>query len=112
VACDPRWSRWLQPLGQPWPFHGPEEYLRWLERSGFRPVRVALVEKDMVHDGPAALTGWLRTTWLPVLARVPEPLRPALAEAIVEQHLVLRPRDGEGRTHAAMVRLEVEAVAG
>ncbi len=112
VACDPRWSGWLQPFGHPWRFHGPEEYLRWLERTGFRPARVELVSKDMVHDGPAALAAWLRTTWMPVLARVPEALRPALAEAIVEQHLLLRPRDAEGRTHAAMVRLEVEAVAG
>jgi trans-aconitate methyltransferase len=112
VACDPRWSRWLSSFTSPWHFHGPEEYLRWLERTGFRPERVALVEKDMVHDGPAAMTAWLRTTWMPVLGRVPEALRPALAEAIVEQHLVLRPRDAAGRTHAAMVRLEVEAVAG
>jgi len=110
VACEPRWSRWLQPFTHPWRFHGPEEYLRWLPRTGFAPERVQLVEKDMVHDGPAALAGWLRTTWMPVLHRVPEALRPALAEAIVEQHLVLRPRDPAGRTHATMVRLEVEAV--
>jgi trans-aconitate 2-methyltransferase len=112
VACDPRWSRWLQPFTTPWRFHGPEEYLRWLERAGFRPLRVQLAEKDMVHDGPEALAAWIRTTWMPVLGRVPAPLRPALVEAVVEQHLILRPRDAAGRTHAAMVRLDVEAVAG
>ncbi len=111
VAGDPRWSRWLQPFTHPWRFPGPEEYRGWLERTGFRPARVELVPKDMVHEGPADLAGWLRTTWMPVLGRVPAPLRPALVEAIVEQHLVLRPRDAAGRTHVAMVRLEVEAAA-
>lgn len=111
VACEPRWSRWLQAFTHPWRFHGPEDYLRWLEGAGFRPERVQLVEKDMVHEDPAALAAWIRTTWMPVLERVPAPLRPALAEAIVDQHLVLRPRDAAGRTHVAMVRLEVEAVA-
>ncbi len=111
VSQDPRWSRWLQPFSHPWHFHGPEEYLRWLERTGFRPERVQLVAKDMVHDGTVAMASWMRTTWMPILSRVPEALRPALAQAIVERHVALHPLDSAGRTHAAMVRLEVEAVA-
>jgi trans-aconitate methyltransferase len=111
VACEPRWSRWLQGFASPWRFQAPEDYLRWLEATGFRPARVQLVPKDMVHEGPGALAAWIRTTWMPLLDRVPAPLRPSLAQAIVEQHLVLRPRDAAGRTHVAMVRLEVEAVA-
>lgn len=111
VACDPRWSRWLSPFTQPWRFQAPEDYLKWLDRTGFRPEAVRLVQKDMVHDDAAALGAWLRSTWMPVLSRVPAPLQPSLTDAIVEQHLVLRPRDPAGRTHAAMVRLEVEAVA-
>lgn len=111
VADRPRWARWLLPFSHPWHFHGPEVFRELLPRCGFRAVRAELVAKDMVHDGPGALGAWLRTTWMPVLSRVPEPLRAELGEAIVAEHLARRPPDAQGRTHADMVRLEVEAVA-
>jgi hypothetical protein len=111
VAARRRWERWLFPFTHPWRFLGPEEYLEWLPRCGFRPERVALVPKDMVHSGRSELTAWLRTTWMPVLARVPEPLRCELAQEIVSVHLRARAPDADGATHLAMVRLEVEATA-
>ncbi|HET6437447.1 MAG TPA: methyltransferase domain-containing protein [Anaeromyxobacter sp.] len=110
VARRPPFSRHLSPFSHPWHFLGPEDYQALLPGHGFRPVRTELIEKDMVHDGKEAMLAWLTTTWMPVLGRVPEALRAGLGEAIVAEHLARRPPDRDGRTHAAMVRLEVEAV--
>jgi trans-aconitate methyltransferase len=111
AAEEPHFAGHLRDFALPWTFLGPEDYLVLLPRCGLRPLRAVLVEKDMVHDGPEALRAWMRTTWMPVLALLPEPLRPTLVEAVVARHLARRPPDAQGRTHAAMVRLEVEAVA-
>jgi hypothetical protein len=43
----------------PWSFYGPEDYERCLPRIGFRLVRSELCPKDMIHDGPQALGGWI-----------------------------------------------------
>jgi trans-aconitate methyltransferase len=111
AAASPRWAPFLAPLPNPWTFHGPDVYWGLLPRCGFRPVRTALVPKDMVHEAPAALAAYLRTTFMPLLVRVPEAEREALLAEVVAHHVARRPLDGAGRTHAAMVRLEVEAIA-
>jgi trans-aconitate methyltransferase len=111
AAASPRWAPYLTPVPNPWSFYGPDAYWAWLPRCGFEPVRTALVPKDLVHDGPAALAAYLRTTFMPVLDRVPEADREALLAEVVAQHVARRPLDPQGRTHAGMVRLEVEAVA-
>jgi trans-aconitate methyltransferase len=111
AAADPRLAAFLKGFTLPWNFLGPEDYLTLLPRCRFRPRRVELLEKDMVHDGPQELRSWMRTTWMPVLARLPDPLRPALLDAVIGHHLTRRPPDAAGRTHVAMFRLEVEAEA-
>ncbi len=111
VAAEPRWAPHLLPFSTPWHFRGPEDYLDLLPRCGFRARRAELLPRDMAHDGPEGLRAWMRTTWMPVLARVPEPLRPELLEAIAGRYLAQRPPDARGRTHVDVVRLEVEAEA-
>jgi trans-aconitate methyltransferase len=112
VAEGPRWSAHFQRFTSPWHFHGPEEYRRWLPPAGFRLVRAELLDRTMVHDGREAFQGWMRATWMPVLARLPEEHRPAFLAELVDRFLEAHPPDGEGRTRVPMVRLEVEAVAG
>lgn len=111
AAASARWACHIASLPSPWTFHGPDAYWAFLPRCGFRPVRTALVPKDMVHEGPAALAAYLRSTWMPVVDCVPGPERDAFVAEVVAQHLARRPLDAAGRTHAGMVRLEVEAVA-
>jgi trans-aconitate methyltransferase len=111
VAAEPRWAARLLPFENPWTFRGPEAFEAALPPCGFRASRVALVPKDMVHPGTEALLAWMRTTWMPVLLRVDEPVREALAQAIASRYLAQHPLDADGRTHVDMVRLEVEAVA-
>jgi trans-aconitate methyltransferase len=65
----------------------------------------------MSHASAEGMAGWMRSTWMPVLARVPEDRREELVATLVGRYLARRPVDAEGRTHVPMFRLEVEAVA-
>ena len=108
-----RSERWAQGFGDfpfPWSFHGAEESERWLVEARFRPLRVALVAKDMTHADRDGLAAWVRTTWLPYTQRLPEHRREAFVADAVERFLDRHPPDAAGRTHVAMVRLEVEAM--
>jgi trans-aconitate 2-methyltransferase len=111
VAREPSWNGFLADYTIPWLFAGPEEYQAFLLPNGFRPIRTELLAKEMTHGSPAELGAWLRTSWMPLLERVPKERRAALTEAVVARHLQARPCDELGRTHVNMVRLEVEAVA-
>ena len=111
VAVEPHGSPYLVTYATPWHFHGPEEYQAWLPRSGFRLVRAEIYPKDMIHEGPEALGVWIRTTWMPILGRLPEACRADFIAAVVARYLRTNPPDAQGRTHVAMMRLEVEAEA-
>ncbi|HVO18455.1 MAG TPA: methyltransferase domain-containing protein [Anaeromyxobacter sp.] len=111
VAARPRWASHLHGFSSPWHFHGPEEYRRWLPPAGFRLVRAELLDRPMVHDGRAGFQGWMRTTWMPVLHRLPEEGRADFLEEVSDRYLEAHRPDAQGRTRVAMVRLEVEAVA-
>jgi len=62
----------------PGSFYGVEEYRGFVSRVGLSPERIALIPKDMVHDGKEALKGWVRTVFLPYTGRLPEALREIL----------------------------------
>jgi len=111
VAAGARWSRHLRGFASPWHFHGPEEYRRWLPPAGFRLIRAELLDRSMVHEGREAFQGWMRTTWMPVLARLPEEGRADFLDEVTDRYLEAHPPDAAGCSRVAMVRLEVEAVA-
>ncbi len=111
VIQRPRWKPYFKDMVSPYFFYGPEEYRNWLEQSGFKPVRVELIGKDMEQNGVEGLKGWLRTTWFPYIDRVPEHLRDAFLNEIVGAYISGFPLDAKGNTHVHMVRLEVEALA-
>jgi trans-aconitate methyltransferase len=52
---------------------------------------------------------WIRTTWLPWLARLPEHTRPEFIEALIDEYLLKYPADARGTIHIRMIRLEAEA---
>ncbi len=106
-----RWAGHFQGFSDPYRFPGDDEYAVWLREAGLRPLRVELIPKDMTHQGREGLAGWVRTTWLPYLERLPEDLRGDFVEDLLDLHLSRRPLDAGGHSHVAMVRLEVEAVA-
>jgi len=94
----------------PYAFYGVEEYEAWLPGTGLQASRLELVPKDMVHEGVAALKGWIRTTWLPFTQRVPAAFREGFIDELVGNFLERQPVDDAGRTHVKMIRLELEAV--
>jgi len=106
----PRWRSYFRTFRFPWRFSTQSDYTRWLEGSGLETCSIIIVQKDMCHAGPASLAGWMRSTWLPYLQRVPSANRVAFVESVVEDYLCAVPTDAQGRTHVEMVRLEVAAV--
>jgi len=105
-----KWAAYFSEFSFPYGFHGPEAYSKWLVDAGLQPVRVDLIEKDMLHKGEDGLSGWIRSTWMPYVERVPVNLRESFIENIVEDYLMAHPPDSEGVVHVLMKRLEVEAV--
>ncbi|MGO9123088.1 MAG: class I SAM-dependent methyltransferase [Desulfomonilaceae bacterium] len=103
------WRQYYEDFTPPYHFYTPEEYEAWLLETGFRPVRVDLLPKDMQHHGAERFKGWLRTTWFPYTERLPVELRDTFLSELVETYLMAHPVDANGNTHVKMVRLEVEA---
>ena len=106
-----RWKVYFKDFVTPTYFYAVESYEQWLLAAGYEAVRIQLIPKDMVHQGPDGLKGWLRTTKFPYTDRLPPHLRESFLSEIVSRYLERRPVDSAGRTHVEMVRLEVEARA-
>ena len=87
----------------PYGFYGVDEYQQWLSQAGFKPRRVELIPKDMTHKGKDGFAGWIRSTWLPYLSRIPERMKEAFIEAILDAYLVDHPPDKDGLVHVDMV---------
>ena len=64
----------------------------------------------MSYDKRDGLTGWVRTTWLPYLERVPEQRREEFITQLIDKYIEKYPPDNEGKIHVNMMRLEVEAI--
>ncbi len=107
---DKKWGAYFSEFAFPYGFHGPKVYAQWLKEAGLKPLRVELIQKDMGHHGREGLAGWIQTTWLPYLERVPADLRETFIEDIVDAYLDAHPLYADGTAHVRMVRLEVEAV--
>jgi trans-aconitate 2-methyltransferase len=108
IAAEP-WRRFFGDFDFPYYFYTPAEYSAWLAEAGLQARHLALVEKDMIHDGAEGLAAWLRTTWMPYTDRVPEAMRGELIGQITTAYLANHPLDPAGRSHVNAVRLEVEA---
>jgi trans-aconitate methyltransferase len=110
VIAEDEWRAHFQGFSFPYGFHAPGEYRHWVEAAGLRALRIELLAKDMAQAGAEGLAGWIRTTWLPYLERVPAERREALIAVVTSRYLADHPPDEGGRVHVAMTRLEVEAV--
>jgi trans-aconitate methyltransferase len=106
---DPHWQKYFEGFSFTYGFFGPKEYRQWLADAGLEPARVELIPKDMVYPDREAFAGWIRTTWLPWMARLPEGERPVFVRALIDNYLSLYPAGNDGLIHIRMVRLEAEA---
>lgn len=105
----PEWQTYFVDFSNSKYFYAPEDYLKWLPETGFEPLRVELIPKDMQHQGKEGLKGWMRSTWFPYIYRLPEELREPFLDTVVNTYIQQVPIDEQGKTHVKMVRLEVEA---
>jgi len=104
------WKHWFTDFDFPYGFYHPHDYERWAVEAGLRLLQNELIAKDMVHDGISGLAGWIRTTWMPYLDRLPPTDRDVFIQTLCEEFLRRNPPDEAGRVHVSMVRLEVTAV--
>jgi trans-aconitate methyltransferase len=104
------WKRWFTDFDFPYGFYHPHDYETWAVEAGLRLLRNELIAKDMVHEGITGLAGWIRTTWMPYLDRLPPADRDVFVRTLCEEFLRRHPPDDAGRVHVSMVRLEVAAV--
>jgi len=108
TASDP-WKPYFENFLFPYTFPEPADYQNWLLAAGMKPVRIILLPKQMYHLGESGLAGWIRTTWLPYLKRLPASRREEFVNEFVQLYVKLYPADTAGNIGVAMVRLQVEA---
>ncbi len=104
------WNKYFKGFSMPYYFFSDIEYSQWVIDAGLKPVRVELIPKDMVQKGREGLASWVRTTWLPFTGRLPEEIRENFIYNIVDSYIREYPVDNDGKVHAKLVRLEVEAI--
>ncbi len=109
VVNSMEWHGYFTDFVFPWAFYEEDEYNVWLKDVDFKAKRIELIPKDMVQKGKEGLSGWIRTTWLPYIQRVPEGRRGEFIDEIVDKYIENYPLDNEGFIHVQMMRLEVEA---
>jgi trans-aconitate 2-methyltransferase len=107
---NPRWAGYFDGFSFTYGFFGAEEYRQLLADARLEPLRADLIPKDMVYPDREAFAGWIRTTWLPWMARLPEDEQPEFIRAIIDEYLSMYPANSDGTIHIGMVRLEVEAI--
>ena len=110
LILDDTWKRYFQNFAFPYGFYGPVEYKSWLKLSGLQAMRIDLIPKDMKQMGREGLAGWIHTTWLPYIERIPKTLREAFIAELVELYVSQHPPDADGYVHVDMMRLEIEAI--
>lgn len=110
VTSSSTWNHYFDGFDFPYHFHSPDEYSVWLAEANLAAERCELVEKDMIHDSPEDLAGWIRTTWIPYTQRLPDEQQERFINDLVSLYLDNRPPDESGHTHVHMMRLVVEAV--
>lgn len=111
IILSGRWEAYFKDFIYPYYFPAVEPYEQWLPAAGYEVDRIQLIPKDMVHQSPDGLKGWLRSTWFPYTDCLPAHFRENFLSEIVSRYLERKPVNSAGRTHVDMVRLEVEAHA-
>jgi trans-aconitate methyltransferase len=104
-----RWRGFFRQMPMPYFFYSPGDYENWLPKHGFKIDALKLAPRDVAYDGMEGFATWLRTTWLPYVQRVPEPLREEFIAAVAQRYLAKYPPDSSGRVHVRMVWLEIDA---
>ena len=109
IMKNPAWSQYFLGFSFTYGFFTDAQYRVWLAKAGFEECRVELIPKDMTYASREDFAAWIRTTWLPWMARLPEGERSGFVDALIDEYLMKYPADAVGMIHIRMVRLEAEA---
>ncbi len=104
-----RWSDFFTGFSAPYTFYDDREYSMLLASVGLKVKRAELIPKQMMHSGREGLAGWIRTTWLPYIRRVPETVKTDFIYEIVDTYLTIEGLNANDIVSVEMVRLEFEA---
>lgn len=104
-----KWNQYFSGFGFPFFFYSDVEYIAFLKNTNFNIDKVELIPRIMTHENVNDLAGWIRTTWHPILNRVPQNQKADLINDIVNDFLKTHPLDSNGRANIKMVRLQVQA---
>ena len=103
-----KWSRYFQGYSSPHGHYGPEEYHAWLDQVGLEELKASLTVKDLILPGKTGLEGFIRTTWISVIERIPEWIKPQFISVISDKYLERHPLE-DGLAVIEMAVLDVEA---
>jgi len=109
VVDNSRWKNYFDNFSFTYGFFDTPEYRQLLVDVGLVPVRAELIPKDMTYPCREDFAGWIRTTWLQWLSRLPESEKQVFIEALNDEYLATSPADTDWVIHIGMMRLEVEA---
>ncbi len=104
-----KWTPYFQNFTFPYGFYGADCYKNLLQEADLSPIRVELIPKDMLYPDMAGFAGWLRTTWLPYMERIPSSLQETFITTLVRRYMEQHSGNNKGIICVPMVRLEVEA---
>jgi len=110
MLANSKWQSFFHNFIFPYNFPGIKEYETMLLECNFQIKRVELIHKDAIHEGKEKFKGWIKTTWIPYLERIPEDKKEQFIEELVTKYIEQVPLDIEGNIHVDMVMLEVEAI--
>jgi trans-aconitate 2-methyltransferase len=110
VCARPAWRAAFAGFRFPWLMPAPAVYRPLVDAAGLHVTRLDLVHRDVPHDGPAGLAGWMRTTWMPYTDRLEPARRGAWIDDVVAAYAERMPADEDGRLHVPSYRIELEAV--
>jgi trans-aconitate methyltransferase len=105
----PRWSQYFDDFFFLYGFYNAADYRQRLTEAGFQSVRADLLPRDMTFSSREDFAGWIRTTWLPWVTRLPENERMVFINALIDEFLKTYPVGSDRLIHIRMVRLEAEA---
>lgn len=105
----PRWNRYFKDFFYAYNFFDAADYRQRLTEAGFQSVRAELLPGDMTFSSRDDFAAWIRTTWLPWMARLPAGERTDFINALIDKFLRAYPVGNDGLIHVHMVRLEAEA---
>jgi len=108
VIMQARWSSYFHGFNFPWFFYDAEEYSGWVKEAGLKPRRVELVAHEGIFT-EESLKGWIRSSWIPYLERLPSQLREEFINEMAGRYLKKHPRNKEGFVYLPFKRLEIEA---